>query len=67
MERGYNECSMEIYNQGRKQGEEQARLDCGVNLVREDGYTVKAAAKTCRVDEAKLADYIESCKGANPN
>ncbi len=75
MERGYNEYSMSLINQGMEKGlekgveigQEKARLDCGMNLVRENNFSVKAAAKTCRVDETKLADYIESEAHGNPN
>ena len=64
MERGYNECSMSLINQGMEKGveigTERVRLECGMNAVLEAGSTVSAAARACRVDVAKLAKYIES-------
>ena len=70
MERGYNEYSMVFINQGvemgiekgEKIGQEKASLRCGMKLVRDGTYSVKGAAELCGVDEAKLADYIESHK-----
>ena len=68
MECGYNEYSMSLINQGMEKGlekgveigAERVRLECGMNAVLEAGSTVNAAARACRVDEAKLAKYIES-------
>ena len=83
MEQLYNEYTMAFINQGiemgiekglerglergEKIGQEKASLRCGMKLVRDGTYSVKGAAELCGVDEAKLADYIESEGNGNPN